>query len=280
MNKIITFLCLSGLTLGSALFAMEPASASSLALAGQDVTHIDQGKELRNAARAGKLGLVQELLAQHVPVDAKDTCGSTALMRSADNGRKEVCQLLIDAKAQVDAKNNNGWTALMHAARSGHKEVCQLLINAKTQVDAKDKHGWTALTHAAGSGHKEVCQLLIDAKAPVDSKDNDGTTALMLAATWGHKEVCQLLIDAMIKPIKQNRAAASLLLGMKKFNKSACMSQNDRNMIQLIAHQIYNPATIKQLLTQIDASDSESLKNDLRTYAQQQLKLQMDHHPK
>jgi ankyrin repeat protein len=247
MNKIITFLCLSGLTLVSALFAMEPASASSLTLAGQDVTHIQQGEELRKAAQAGNLKLVQEFLTQHVPVDSKDPYGLTALM---------------------------------FAAAYGHKEVCQLLIDAKTPVDSKDNDGWTALIFAVTHDHKEVCQLLIDAKAQVDAKSTSDRTALMRAAENDDKDICQLLTDAMLKPIKQNRAAATLLLGIKKFNKTACMSHNDRNIIQLIAHQIYNPATIKQLLTQIDASDSESLKNDLRTYAQQQLKLQMDHHPK
>jgi ankyrin repeat protein len=243
MNKIITFLCLSGLTLGSALFAMEPASASSLALAGQDVTHIQQGEELRKAAQAGNLGLVQKFLGLHFPIDAKGT---------------------------------DGWTALMHAATNGHKQVCQLLIDAKAQIDAKDNNEWTALMHAAGSGHKEVCQLLVDAKAQVDAKSTSDRTALMCAAENDDKDICLLLIDAMLKPIKQNRAAATLLLGMKKFNKAACMSQNDRNIIQLIAHQIYNPATIQQLFAQIDSIKRKNLKEDLRTYALEQLKLQMD----
>jgi ankyrin repeat protein len=267
MNKIITFLCLSGLTLGSALLAM-------------DINPNQQGEQLRNAARDENLKLVQELLAQHAPVDAKGTDGWTALMHAAGNGHKEVCQLLVDAKAQIDAKNIYGCTALMLAATWGHKEVCQLLIDAKAQVDAKSTSDRTALMLAAEDGYKDTCQLLIDAKALVDAKSTSGRTALMRAAENDDKDICQLLTDAMLKPIKQNRAAATLLLGIKKFNKTACMSHNDRNIIQLIAHQIYNPATIKQLLTQIDASDSESLKNDLRTYAQQQLKLQMDHHPK
>jgi ankyrin repeat protein len=243
MNKVITFLCLSGLTLGSALFAMEPASASSLALAGQDVTHIQQGEELRKAAQAGNLGLVQKFLGLHFPIDAKGT---------------------------------DGWTALMHAAAYGHKEVCQLLIDAKAPVDSKDNDGWTALMLAANNNRKDTCQLLIDAKAQVDAKDNNGWTALTVTAYFGHQAICQQLIDAMLKPIKQNRAAASLLLGMKKFNKAACMSQNDRNIIQLIAHQIYNPATIQQLFAQIDSIKRKNLKEDLRTYALEQLKLQMD----
>jgi ankyrin repeat protein len=276
MNKVITFLCLSGLTLGSASLAMEPASASSPALAGQDVTHIDQGQELIEAARTGNLELVQELLAQHVPVDAKNYDGKTALIYAANGGYDAICQQLINAKAQVNARSIYGWTALMRAATNGHKQVCQLLIDAKAQIDAKDNNEWTALMHAAGSGHKEVCQLLVDAKAQVDAKSTSDRTALMCAAENDDKDICLLLIDAMLKPIKQNRAAATLLLGMKKFNKAACMSQNDRNIIQLIAHQIYNPATIQQLFAQIDEIEKKDLKNDLRTYAQQQLKLQME----
>jgi ankyrin repeat protein len=196
MNKIITFLCLSGLTLGSALLAM-------------DINPTDQGNELRHAASAGNLELVQELLARHVPVDARSNYGQTALIQAASYGRKEVCQLLIDAKARINTKDSFGLTALM-------------------------------------------------------------------AAAYGYKEVCQLLVDAMLKPIKENRAAAIALLGLKKFNKAACMSLIDRNVIQAIAHQIYNPTAIQQLFAQIDAIAKESMKEYLHSYAQQQLKLKMD----
>jgi ankyrin repeat protein len=200
MNKIIRFLCLNALVMSSALLAMN---------SDQNGQNADQGEELRYAASAGNLELVQELLARHVPVDAKSNYGQTALIQAASYGRKEVCQLLIDAKARINTKDSFGLTALM-------------------------------------------------------------------AAAYGYKEVCQLLVDAMLKPIKENRAAAIALLGLKKFNKAACMSQNDRNIIQLIAHQIYNPATIQQLFAQINAIKSENLKEDLVTYALEQLNPKMD----
>jgi ankyrin repeat protein len=197
-------------------------------------------------------------------------------MYTADKGNNEVCQLLIGAKAQIDARSATGCTALRLAARSGHKEVCLLLIDAKAQINADNNYGSTALMCAAANGLKDICQLLVDAKAQLDAKNTSGRTALMFAAQYDYKEICQLLIDAMLKPIKDNRAAATLLLGLKKFNKTACMSQNDRNIIQLIAHQIYNPATIQQLFAQINAIKSENLKEDLATYALEQLNPKMD----
>jgi ankyrin repeat protein len=274
MKKLINVISVSILVCGQAP-AMEPASVSSLAMVGQTADQINQIESLCNAARNGNLKLTQEFLAHDVPVDAQDNDGWTALRLAAAFGHKEVCQLLIHAKAQVNTANIQGTTALIFAANKGHKEVCQLLIDAQAQLNAKDNYGWTALVSAAYRGHNEVCQLLINAKAQADAKCRDGKTALMCAAANGQIDTCHLLIDAMLKPIKDNRAAATALLGMKKFNKTACMRPIDRNVIQAIAHQIYNPAAIQQLFAQIDASESEYVKNNLATHAQQQLKLKM-----
>jgi ankyrin repeat protein len=262
----IKLLCFNALLIGSASLAMH---------SDQNGQNADRVEELHQAAKTGNLELVRGLLAQNVPADARDYDSWTALMWAARNGSKEICQLLIDAKAQVDAISYDALTPLILATIEGRKKVCLLLIDANAQVDKKGKNGWTALMWAAWQGNRKVCQLLIDANAQVYAKDAGGWTALTCAARRNHHKICQLLIDAMLKHIKQNRARVIALLGIKKFNKAKCMNPIDRNVIQAIAHQIFDPA-MTELCAQIDAIPNKKMRDEIRSYAQQQLKMKID----
>jgi len=196
------------------------------------------------------------------------------LISFAREGNLEMTKKFLALGCPADAKEDDddlGWTALMHAASFGHHEVCQMLIDAKAQINIKDDRGVDPLGEAAMHGHKEVCQLLIKANAEINAKYNNNWTPLMVAAGWNHKEICLLFVDEIVKPIKQKRDAAIALLGMKQFNKAACMKSNHKEVIKLIARQIYNPAAITELFTQIDAIEDAELQKEIRAYALQQL---------
>jgi len=269
MNNVIKFLCLNALLIGSASLAM-------------DIDPFAQGDYLHNAAKAGNLKQVQELLDAGAPIDAKDDFGCTPLMKAAQNDHTEICQLLIDRNAQVDARDHCRRTNLATSAYFFHKKMCPLLLDNKAEVDAKDKDGKSPLALAAQNGYKVICQLLIDRKAQVDAKDNSGRTPLIQAAMKGRKDVCQLLIDVTIK--QMDKAAALTLLGMRKFNRATCMNGMDRNVIQLIARHVIDAETkrlfapidaakYEDLFAQINAIEDEPMKNILRAYALQQLKM-------
>jgi hypothetical protein len=278
-DKLIKFLCLNALLIGSTSIAMDCGNNLSCDLSRRssqerqlEASAKEKGRSLRYAAETGKLKRVQELLAEQVPVDAQDGTGWTALMNGAFKGHIEICQLLIDAKAQINAKSLFGTPALVCAAERGHKQVCQLLLNANAEINVKDYKGWTALIVAAANGHKEICQLLIDMNVPIDTKNEYERTALMEAARFSHKEACHLLIDATLD---QSIVPGALVafLGIKKFCRSPFFAPVDKHLINQMARQAYNSAPkTKDLFAQIEKCDCIKIKNLLlREYAQQQL---------
>lgn len=179
MNKVIKFLCLSTLMIGSASFAMDHG-AVALGYDTIAINNINQGAELRRAARGGNLPKVKALLAAGVPADAIDPF-----------------------------------------------------------------YAWYPINLAAWNNHEEICKLLIDAQLKP------------------------------IKQIKQNKNAVIALLGMKKYRRARCMDLIDREVIQIIARQIYEPVSdaqqIQQLFCQINSISNQKIKEKLLDYAQEQL---------
>jgi ankyrin repeat protein len=82
---------------------------------------------LHDAASAGLLDRVVRLLADGVPIDARDDLGNTALHRAAMSGHRDIVGLLLHRRIPVDAPNSRGNTALTLAATV---EVAQLLRDA------------------------------------------------------------------------------------------------------------------------------------------------------
>ncbi len=200
----------------------------------------ERGEDLCAAAREGNTVLMQELLAAKVPANAPDYFTNTPLFYAADANHEKACLMLIDAKAKVDAANSWGITPLMRAAGCGHKNICRLLLDANAQIDAKDNSHWTPKTWAVMNNQEEICQLFL---------------------------------DEIIKPIKQNRAIAIAFLGMKKFNRASSMRSNNKDEIQLITRQIFNPAEITTLFAEIDSIKADEMREFIRTHALEQLNI-------
>jgi ankyrin repeat protein len=78
------------------------------------------GARLRAAAAAGRIAEVNDLLAQGVPVDARDSDGETALMKSVRANRPEMAALLRRGGADPDLKNRAGVSARDMAGAAGN----------------------------------------------------------------------------------------------------------------------------------------------------------------
>ena len=82
-------------------------------------------KELRDAAKRGDEAKVRRLIAEGVPVDAKNVIGQTPLHRAAGKGHIECIRALVELSASIDAKTSlGGLTPLHFAARAevhGHE---------------------------------------------------------------------------------------------------------------------------------------------------------------
>ena len=91
-------------------------------------------------------------------VHAKTSNGLTALHNAASAGHMAVVQQLLEAGSSINARTASGTNALYNAATAGHVEAVQRLIDAGSELDVQAANGLTVLHSAASNGHCEVKQ--------------------------------------------------------------------------------------------------------------------------
>ncbi|WP_431095726.1 ankyrin repeat domain-containing protein [Polaromonas aquatica] len=82
---------------------------------------------LQDAARAGRLELLERLLQQGAPVNAADTAGRTPLVLAVMQGHTAVVQRLLAAGANPALVDQDGLNALQHARRLGFDGIARLI---------------------------------------------------------------------------------------------------------------------------------------------------------
>lgn len=148
------------------------------------------------AAEWGHLELVKTLLDAGAGIDAKCQEESTALVRAAGNGYKEILPPSIRRRVETDESTGPASNALQAAAENGHIAVVQMLLEEGAQVNAGDgSYDGTALLAACAMGNEEVARLLLENGADTEAKNIDGATALLWAAGNGYEDIVQLLLD-------------------------------------------------------------------------------------
>ncbi len=157
---------------------------------------------LIEAVRPGHTETV-ELLLDHGanPNHAEGEGGWTSLMLAAGAGRLPLVDRLLARKADVAALSKRGWTALAFAAKHGHADVAARLLDRGAAVDPRDQHGGTPLLAACGEGRIDVARLLLDRGADVHARETEiGATPLVAAAIGGHGTVLSLLLERGADP--------------------------------------------------------------------------------
>eukprot|EP01043_Picozoa_sp_COSAG02_P062455 COSAG02_NODE_8622_length_2502_cov_3.196837_3_plen_191_part_00 len=98
-----------------------------------------KGRQLREAAEAADVELLQQLLEDGADVNLANWYGRSALMAAAQSGDAQVTRLLVEARAHVNVQNKTGWTCLMYASCNGHGElVSYLLRSASCDTQLRD----------------------------------------------------------------------------------------------------------------------------------------------
>lgn len=107
---------------------------------------------LMRASYFGNMDVIVFLIKSGVNVNAKDSCGGTALMYAAESSPRAVLNALIRAGARIDERMDNGMSALMIAAQSNQSpDVISLFLSAGANVSFRDDQGRTAADYATGN---------------------------------------------------------------------------------------------------------------------------------
>jgi hypothetical protein len=161
------------------------------------------GSAMIEAARAGRLNHIRQLLDSGVSPNVVVHGDGTPLIAAADEGHADIVQLLLDRNADPNLAVSGDGNPLIAAAREGHLEIVKLLLDRGAQVNAVVPGDENPLIQASRNGHVDVVTLLLargaDANAQVwanRSPQGELRTPLIMARRGGHARVVEILRQA------------------------------------------------------------------------------------
>jgi ankyrin repeat protein len=179
-----------GLTNVVDLFLKDSKNVALLAGQCRDAIHA--------ATKGGHQRMVKLLLDHGAPVDAEDSCHTTALQMASATGSEQIAKLLISAGANVNSMGGLlrlYGTALEFAVINNHVSVAELLLKNGADVAAVNIDGLDALHIAAEQGHLGIAKLLLEHGANTSTPDFEGRTPISLASGRGHDHLVKLLLE-------------------------------------------------------------------------------------
>jgi ankyrin len=151
---------------------------------------------LLQAAKNRDRAAARELMQKHVPVNAAEGDGATALDWTTHWDDLEIADLLIAAGADVNAATTLGVTPLSLACENGSGAMVEKLLNAGANAQAALGTGETALMSCARTGSVEAVNAILAHGAEVNAKEHtNNQTALMWAVSRRHPEIVKALIE-------------------------------------------------------------------------------------
>jgi len=122
---------------------------------------IEDYKDIHAAAEAGDLEKAQQLLrADPKLIFAKDWENLTPLHLAVLHGHTNLVEFLLKQGAPVNAKTKAGITPLHFAAQTGNEENAKILIEHGANVLAIDNKGWRPIDRAQKWHHPKMEELL------------------------------------------------------------------------------------------------------------------------
>ncbi|XP_064421983.1 GA-binding protein subunit beta-1 isoform X3 [Latimeria chalumnae] len=164
---------------------------------------VDLGKKLLEAARAGQDDEVRILMANGAPFTT-DWLGTSPLHLAAQHGHYSTTEVLLRAGVSRDARTKVDRTPLHMAASEGHANIVEVLLKHGADINAKDMLKMTALHWATEHCHQDVVELLIRYGADVHTQSKFCKTALDIAIDNGSEELAEVIQVAMQNQINTN----------------------------------------------------------------------------
>lgn len=165
---------------------------------------------LHDAAKAGDVARMTELLDAGADIDSADSFGSP-LHWAILNKHDDAAELLISRGAEIDRLTDALGSPLHAAVQRGLLAQVRLLLANGAAVDVRDKDGKTPLHLAAFGGRTEIAQALIEAGADVNAIGSNAHgaawgegqfSALHVAEYNNRAEVAELLRASGAKPVQ------------------------------------------------------------------------------
>lgn len=229
---------------------------------------MDLSTAVFNAARDGKLKLIQKLLSNKTPEELEalaeeKTQGGTPLLIASRYGHLEVVDYLLEhCKANVelggavnfDGETIEGAPPLWAASAAGHLPVVKTLLKHGASVNNATLTNSTPLRAACFDGHLEIVRYLVDHRADMEVANRHGHTCLMISCYKGHKEIAKFLLDRGAdvnrKSVKGNTAlhdcaeSGSLDIMKMLLKCDAHMERDGYGMTPLLAASVTGHANI------------------------------------
>eukprot|EP00803_Ostreobium_quekettii_P011079 evm.model.scf_170.3 EVM.evm.TU.scf_170.3 scf_170:59658-67574(-) len=156
----------------------------------------EDGRSLLHAAvSAGRLGMVQELVARGAreSVNRQDDEGWAPLHTAVSINNVPLVEYLLEMGATVDVKNAGKREPIHYAASKGGRELVDVLLANGATVNVQDATGSTPLHRAASAGRLKAAQALVEKGALIDARDRTGATPLFVAVTCQNDSIALYL---------------------------------------------------------------------------------------
>jgi beta-lactamase regulating signal transducer with metallopeptidase domain len=127
-------------------------------------------RELYEAADAGDLAGVKEMLAAGANANARIDGDGSPLIAAARSGNILIAQLLLDNGADANMPVEGDGSPLIMAAATGHLDQVALLIQRGADVNLAVEGDENPLMCAAEGGHLEIVKFLIDKGADIHTR--------------------------------------------------------------------------------------------------------------
>lgn len=149
-----------------------------------------------DAARAGRVDILQALHQAGYPIDRQDHSGYSAVILAAYDHQPAALAYLRSQGANLCLGDKHGNTALMGTLYKGYLDIADDLLRADCDVEQSNHAGETALDFAVLFGRAPILHQLLQRHANIEHVDAAGHTPLQIALGQDNQAMVAVLRQA------------------------------------------------------------------------------------
>lgn len=213
------------------------------------------------AARAGDIPCLQQMISQGASINTHNENGYTLLIYAIDKKQSDAALWLIQQGADINMTGRDGGTPLTYAACRDLTNVVVELLARNADPNSGFNNGQTALMLAAANGNLDMVKQLIAKGARTTSMDENGRTAFTWSANASKPDVLIYFLRSVSDKPSLNKALFRAVMSSQTNNivlllkHGADINTTDSNAkketgspLLLLAAQYSKPDTVQYLL--------------------------------